>query len=250
MNYYPFHIGDYARDTAHLSILEDGAYRRLIDLYYATEKPLAKDRTKLYRLVRAQSKAERSAIDTVLAEFFSETEMGWTHTRCDTEIAKAKEKSDKARRSIESRWNNERNTNEHTNEHTNVLPTKNKGNTPNNQEPITNNQEPNLKPKRAVAHGWVRPDWLPPEWDEFEQHRIEKKQRLTPTARKRCVQQLDQWRMQGHDIRAILVRSLSNGWTGIFPLDAKPNGGNQSVAEEWSRGAVADTVERVIDAGR
>ena len=137
MNYYPFHIGDYARDTAHLSIIEDGAYRRLIDLYYSTEKPLATDRAKLYRLVRAQSKQERAAVDTVLDEFFIATPDGWTHTRCDTEIAKVKEKSDKARKSIESRWKNERNTNVDTN----VLRTKNECNTPNSQEPITNNQE-------------------------------------------------------------------------------------------------------------
>lgn len=31
MNYYPFHIGDYLTETAHLSWLEDCAYRRLLD---------------------------------------------------------------------------------------------------------------------------------------------------------------------------------------------------------------------------
>ena len=40
MNYYNFHIGDYARRTRHLSVIEDLFYRRLLDLYYTTEAPL------------------------------------------------------------------------------------------------------------------------------------------------------------------------------------------------------------------
>ena len=32
MNYYNFHIGDYARRTRHLTVLEDLFYRRLLDL--------------------------------------------------------------------------------------------------------------------------------------------------------------------------------------------------------------------------
>ena len=41
MNYYPFHIGDYLSATRHLSWEEDAAYRRLLDTYYTTEKPVA-----------------------------------------------------------------------------------------------------------------------------------------------------------------------------------------------------------------
>ena len=40
MNFYPFHIGDYAAHTRHLSLMEDLAYRRLIDLYYLGEEAL------------------------------------------------------------------------------------------------------------------------------------------------------------------------------------------------------------------
>ena len=32
MNYYSHHIGDYLTATAHLTLLEHGAYRRLIDI--------------------------------------------------------------------------------------------------------------------------------------------------------------------------------------------------------------------------
>jgi uncharacterized protein YdaU (DUF1376 family) len=219
VNYYPFHIGDYARDTAHLSILEDGAYRRLIDLYYSTEKPLTTDLAKLYRLVRAQSKQEKSAVDTVLDEFFTDSDAGWTHARCDTEIAKAKEKSDKARKSIESRWRNERNTNVSTNEHTNVLQMKNEGNTPNNQEPIANNQE-QKKVKNKAQAPFSLPEWIPQQaWEGWVMMRAKKRTPNTDHALHLAVKELEKLRALGDDPEEILNRSTQRGWTGLFPIN-------------------------------
>ena len=40
MNYYERHIGDYLKDTAHLSLLEHGIYGRLLDIYYTREEPI------------------------------------------------------------------------------------------------------------------------------------------------------------------------------------------------------------------
>ena len=97
MNFYAFHIGDYASATQHLTDLEDLAYRRMIDIYYVSERPLPLDRRHLYRLLRANSQDMRDAVDVVIDEFFTETEVGWRHGRCDAEIAKATEKSDKAK---------------------------------------------------------------------------------------------------------------------------------------------------------
>ena len=96
MNYYNRHIGDYARDTSHLSFAEDGAYNRMLDYYYATEAPLPLDRAILYRRVRARSKAERGMIDRLLTEFFTETADGWRKGRCDEEIAKAIENGEES----------------------------------------------------------------------------------------------------------------------------------------------------------
>lgn len=97
MNFYAFHIGDYASATQHLTDLEDLAYRRMMDLYYVSERPLPLDRRQLYRLLRANSEAMREAADVVISEFFTEDEDGWRHKRCDAEIEKAKAKSDKAK---------------------------------------------------------------------------------------------------------------------------------------------------------
>jgi uncharacterized protein YdaU (DUF1376 family) len=106
VNFYPFHIGDYASATAHLSIVEDGVYRRLLDVYYVREAPIPADTRQVYRLVRAQSDCEREAVETILREFFTETPEGWRHSRCDAEIARANDKKRKAKESAEARWGN------------------------------------------------------------------------------------------------------------------------------------------------
>ena len=87
VNYYERHLGDYARDTAHLSLLEHGVYTLLLDRYYVTEKPLPNDERELFRLLRAASKAEKDAVRQVLREFFTETDEGWRQNRCDEVIA-------------------------------------------------------------------------------------------------------------------------------------------------------------------
>ena len=94
MNYYKRNMGDYARDTGHLSLAEDGAYNRMLDFYYASEKPLPKERAEIYRRVRARSKADQAAVDTCLRDFFEQRDDGWHHKRCDEEIAVMQHKAD------------------------------------------------------------------------------------------------------------------------------------------------------------
>ena len=87
MNYYEHHLGDYDGATAHLSWLEDCAYRRLICLYYRTEAPIPADLKQACRLVRASGKPERDAVEQVLSEFFDLRDDGWHNARCDEDIA-------------------------------------------------------------------------------------------------------------------------------------------------------------------
>ncbi len=97
MNFYPHHIGDYLTATAHLTWVEDCAYRRLLDLYYSREQAIPADLAQASRLCRAVSKDERKAVEIVLAEFFTLTDAGWTHSRCEQEIVKAADASERAR---------------------------------------------------------------------------------------------------------------------------------------------------------
>lgn len=97
INFYPHHIGDYLTATAHLTWVEDCAYRRLLDVYYSREQAIPSDIAQAVRLVRATSKDERKAVETVLREFFQETPAGWSHGRCESEIVKARDAADRAR---------------------------------------------------------------------------------------------------------------------------------------------------------
>lgn len=86
MNYYERHLGDYAKDTLHLSMLEHGAYTLLMDRYYSTERGIPADQ--VYRVALARSKDEKAAVDTVLTEFFTLNDGVFTKGRIEEEIEK------------------------------------------------------------------------------------------------------------------------------------------------------------------
>jgi uncharacterized protein YdaU (DUF1376 family) len=104
MNFYAFHIGDYASSTRHLSWIEDAAYRRLLDWYYVREEQFPLDHRQIYRLVAASTDEQREAVDQVLSEFFVQTESGYMHERCESEIYCANDKKNKASLSAQERW--------------------------------------------------------------------------------------------------------------------------------------------------
>lgn len=230
MNHYPRHIGDWMRDTAHLSEVEECIYSRMIDMYYSREKPLPVDAVAVCRLVRAASKEARAAVGTILAEFFVLQDDGWHQKRCDEELAKYAEKSTKAAASVSVRWN-KRNTNVDTN----VLRTYAERNT--NQEPVTNNQEP-VKPKATRAS--ALPVWLPPEvWGKWVSHRGSK---LTKHAIPLQIRKLDELRAQGHDPTLLVNLAIESGWATFWPpRTATRTDARQDVADQiFKRGKYAD----------
>jgi uncharacterized protein YdaU (DUF1376 family) len=108
VNYYERHIGDWIKDTVALSMLEDGAYNRLIDQCYQTEKPLPKDKKEIFRAARANSKAEKDAVLYVLGKFFVETPDGYVQKRVELELARYVEKKNKAQASANARWSKDK----------------------------------------------------------------------------------------------------------------------------------------------
>ena len=94
VNYYAFHLGDYALHTRHLSLLEDLAYRRMLDLYYTTEQPLpeAKETARLIGM-----REHLSEVESVLSDFFVSDGERWLSKRCEDEIARFKDKQSKSK---------------------------------------------------------------------------------------------------------------------------------------------------------
>lgn len=136
MNYYERHIGDYLKDTAHLSLLEHGVYGRLLDVYYTREVPIPV--SQVDRLIGARSRDDRAALASVLDEFFVLDGDVYRHARCDREIARYQDKQRKAVASANARWNKDKAQNERSaNAMRTHMRTHSGGNAPNHQTPDT-----------------------------------------------------------------------------------------------------------------
>jgi len=136
MHYYQFNIGDYLSHTKHLDLMEDLAYRRLLDLYYLHEQPLNSGITSVARQIGMRD--HETEVKSVLEEFFNLSDDGWINQRADKEIKHFHSKIDQASRagkaSAERRMSARSTVVQLTN----------------NQEPITNNQ---LKPSICPPDG-------------------------------------------------------------------------------------------------
>ena len=85
MHYYKFNIGDYRKDTGHLSPMEHYIYRSLIDWYYLDENPIPKRTQRVMRRLSLGSEHDE-LLNNVLTDFFIETVDGWQHTRIEIDI--------------------------------------------------------------------------------------------------------------------------------------------------------------------
>lgn len=247
MNFYSFHIGDYASATRHLSWLEDAAYRRLLDLYYVKEGPLPSDKRQLYRLLIASTEDQREAVDVVLNEFFVLTEKGYTHERCEAEISFAAEKKNKASQSARARWGNakeqdvasfsssERNANasEEPCERIKKPCVRHAPNpTPN---PNINTEED----KSSSGKKYEPPDWVPAEpWAEFvTMRKAMRNVPFTGAAAKGVVSELLKLSDKGHDPAELLTMAVTNGWRTVYP--PKTNGSSYPASKHKFSAAAA-----------
>lgn len=161
MNYYERHIGDYLKDTAHLSLLHHGIYSRLMDVYYTRE--LGFNEGEAHRLIGARSKEERAATDDVLQEFFSLQGGVWYQRRCDQEIARYRDKQEKAKRSADVRWaQSGRNANASHSGDANGMRTHSEGNalqspvsSPNSPPPPNGDAQEGVKSKSPASTGYL-----------------------------------------------------------------------------------------------
>lgn len=159
MRHFPHHIGDYKSHTGHLTFVEDAAYRRLLDLYYQTERPLPADLAAVQRLVGARVDEEKAATEVVLREFFVLADDGWHQARADREITAYQARVETARAN---------GTKSGGRPVIRPIPTDNQVGLPRdtehkpsvqltiNQIPITNNQ-----PKEARTGARLPDDWTP-----------------------------------------------------------------------------------------
>ena len=199
MHYFQFEIKEWIANTAHLTLEEECAYVRLILYYYDAEKPIDLAETSwVFRKCRIPDKLGES----ILVEFFTRTDDGWVHKRCDEEIARYKAKQEQASRagkaSAERRFNARS---------TDVQPII-------NQESLIINQESNKKirtsslaPKVAIPIGV---DELV--WNDFLSLRKSKKASLTATALKGIEREAGK---AGLHLQEVLQICCERGWAGF-----------------------------------
>jgi uncharacterized protein YdaU (DUF1376 family) len=173
MNYYSFHIADWALHTSHLTLEEDAVYRRLLDHYYDSEQPIPKETQPVIRRLRLVSHAETVAL--ILAEFFTLEADGWHNHRADCEIANYRSKAETAKANGAKGGRPRANKGLETQPVISANPAETGSQA--NQEPITINQQPIEQPSAATAtttkakalRGTRLPaDWtLPQDWADW-----------------------------------------------------------------------------------
>lgn len=204
MHYYKFNISDYKSHTEHLDLMEDLAYRRMLDWCYLHESPLPKDKKDIARLIRMRTHSE--CIATVLREFFTKDKNGdYINKRIFLEINATSEKSSKARDAANARWDK-------ASTDANALQTECERNA--TQDPRHKTQD--TRPKEKEAAPFVLPENINLDtWEAFVEHRQKLKAPMTDRAKTLMISKLE--KLNG-EANKILNQSIESGWKGIFEL--------------------------------
>ena len=192
MHFYQFHIGDYKSHTHHLSLIEDLAFRRLLDHYYLHEHPISQ------RDIARQigMREHEQEVLTVLNEFFISTDKGFINPRADSQIKTFREHQavsawgafcrdnpklkEFAEKDVYIQHFTEGTHNQYVStlraHHVHTMGTSSTHDATNNQEPITNNHKP-IKERATVVATPVGVSEIV--WQDFKNHRKAKKAQVT-----------------------------------------------------------------------
>ena len=182
MHFYQFHIGDYKSHTHHLSLIEDLAFRRLLDHYYLHECPI------MQRDIARQigMREHEQEVLTVLNEFFLSTDRGFVNHRADAQIKIFREHQavsawgafcrdnpklkEFAEKNVYIQHFTEGTHNDYVStlrvHHVHTMGTSSPHDATNNHKPITNNHKP-IKEK-VTKGSRLSADWvLPKDWEDW-----------------------------------------------------------------------------------
>ena len=219
-----WHFGDWRSGTAILSATEKGVLFDILVFYYTVERPITSEECN--RIARAYSKDEQDAMQYVLKHFFVEENGSYKNSRCEEEIAKARETSEQKRSAANARWakgaasKGAKSEKAHP-ECADAMQKECKRNPralqTNNQEPITNNQEIDIdtrdkparpsKPKLVKAEGVS--DQVFEEWQAL-------KRKLCKTCTQRMVDAIArEAEKAGMTVEQAMTYQLEKGWKGF-----------------------------------
>ena len=201
MHYFKKNIGDYAKKTGRLTMLQHGAYTLLIDSCYDREKfPTLAE---AIEWTWASTKEEVEAVQFILSRFFEEKDGVFIQKRIQEEIEEYHAKSTINKRIAQEREAKRKKTS--TKRTRNVddafeLPNE----PPPNHKPITNNHKPDTNtPPDGVSQSV---------WDDFVRQRKAKKAVITDTAIQGIEREAKKANMTLNDA---LQEICARGWTGF-----------------------------------
>ena len=201
MHYYKKNIGDYAKKTGRLTMLQHGAYTLLIDSCYDRERfPTLDD---AIEWTWASTKEEVEAVQFVLSRFFDEKDGVFIQKRIQEEIDEyhgkaitnkriAQEREAKRKQALTQRTRIVDDTFDVSNE------------SPPNHKPITKNHKKDITaPPEGVSQSV---------WDDFVKQRQAKKATITATAIQGIEREAKKANMSLNDA---LQEICARGWTGF-----------------------------------
>ena len=268
MHSYYRNIGDYAKDTRHLSLLEHGIFNLLIDTYYTNETPLPSDVAQVARRLGARSQEEIAAVEAVLNDFFTLESDGWHQTRCDQEIAlyhanneKQKENGKKGGRPPKSKTT-EKNPYETQNNPVVMVgllnddekkPTGSENSTFENpkkpkpetinHKPLTINQNKEEREEIAVLTA-SEPEANAPTFSQAENFNPAKPESLPTTNRPQVEPPQTKFTMEARSLTAELHRDTAKRVPGFTPKFSN-YADETAIAELLGNGATADQIRKV-----
>jgi uncharacterized protein YdaU (DUF1376 family) len=211
MHYFDFNIKDYSFATMHFDYVHHGAYLKLISLYYESEKPLPLDVNEIILITQARKEEEVNAVKYILEKFFTKTEDGYIQKRCDAEIQAFKNKSDKAKKAINTRWNKEKDTD--------VIQTYYERNT--KQEPVNNKQKTKTIDTPSGVDESV--------WKDYLKIRKAKDLPITETALKGIEREAAK---AGKTLNEVITICCENSWAG-FKAEWLDKFKTEAASQKW-----------------
>jgi uncharacterized protein YdaU (DUF1376 family) len=152
MHFYNFNIGDYTSHTRGLSLLEDLAYRRLIDDYYLNERPFNGCSTTVARSIGMLD--QLNEVEYVLCRFFVKEGDFFVHKRIENDLLEYKKRIEQSSKAGKASAQSRKNKGVSTTVQQNSNDRSTTVQRPFNQ-PVTSNQEPIIK-NTTLPH--VRPE--------------------------------------------------------------------------------------------
>ena len=201
MHYYKFNIADYRKDTGHLSTIEHGIYRQLIDWYYLDEQPIPEETQVVIRRLRLGSE-EVTFLRNILDDFFVLGKTGYTHKRIEVEIKDYQEQVEKNKNNGKLGGRPKK-----TQSVISGLPDESQNNP--NQEPLTINHKPKRESATVVA---CPPDVSQQIWNDWVALRKSKKAPITQTVLNGAIAEA---KILGWPLEKFLAEWCSRGSQGL-----------------------------------